>query len=418
MKKFLSAISAMLVLSSCSNVSATEIRSCQVSPKPSDISVKNTLSAEYVYNTNQPINYSQQKAVWVSYIDLSEMLTGKSQSEFEKSFSAVCKNIKNLGCNTIYVHVRAFSDAYYSSELFPWSKGVTGSFGVEPDFDPLEIMIEKAHEQSLSFHAWINPFRCETDENMKLTGENFTIGKWYANQEDYPEYLTFSKSDNHWWLNPAVEEVRNFVADGVEEIVSNYQVDGIHFDDYFYPYSADDFDLLTYEQSGSDLAVEEWRIENCNEFIKQIYERVKSVDPNILFGVSPQGNIENNYEYMYADVKEWCSKSGYIDYIVPQIYFGYENNVKPFLETAEEWGSIVTDESVSLIIGLAPYKISEDGEFSQNVGIISEQIADSMKLVNCSGTALYSYRNLFEDKENYDRLEMEKEKIRAVFSTF
>lgn len=142
--------------------------------------------------------------------------------------------------------------------------------------------------------------------------------------------------------------------------------------------------------------------------VSEIYDTVKSVNQDILFGISPQGNIENNYSYMYADIKKWCSEDGYIDYIVPQIYFGYDNPTKPFEKTAEEWSDIAKQGNTKLVIGLAPYKIAEEEEFSLNVGIISNQIKTSEKLENYGGVALYNYINIFSPEESLsERLDKE-----------
>ncbi len=130
----------------------------------------------------------------------------------------------------------------------------------------------------------------------------------------------------------------------------------------------------------------------------QIYKAVKSVDKSIIVGAAPQGNVDNNYRYMYADVKKWGSETGYVDYICPQIYFGYNNPVKPFLETLKEWENIVVNDKVDLYVGLAVYKVSGgDDEFVNTKGIISKQIKDIDNSKACKGFSLYNYINLFSD---------------------
>ena len=128
--------------------------------------------------------------------------------------------------------------------------------------------------------------------------------------------------------------------------------------------------------------------------VGEIYSAVKAVDKDILVGVSPQGNMENNYEYMYADVKKWCSEEGYIDYICPQIYFGYENSVKPYEDTLQQWADICTTD-VTLVAGLGAYKIDSESEFSENIGIIGRQINDAVVSYNYAGAAVYGYESLF-----------------------
>ncbi|MDE6149267.1 MAG: family 10 glycosylhydrolase [Ruminococcus sp.] len=408
MKKTICIILLLLFCSSCASTNGMPVIH-QSSPMPlnGEINLKNTLDkqdekTDVKRNTNTytPLNYQEQNAVWISYIDLQPMILGKSENEFEKNISTAYKKIKELGCNTVYVHVRSFGDAYYNSELYPYSKGITGEIDTEPDFDPLKIMIKEAHDLGLSFHAWINPMRCETEENMKEISNSYVIKQWYSDSNKYDEYLVKVDSDNHYWLNPAVDDVRNLIAQGAAEIVKNYDVDGIHIDDYFYPTTEAYFDSGIYVETGVKESLSEWRKNNVSKMVKEIYNSIKKENSEVLFGVSPQGNMENNYEFMYADVKTWCSEEGYLDYIVPQIYFGFENNSKPFVQTTEEWSNIVTCDNVSLVIGLGVYKIGQEDEFLQSTGIIGKQINLSQNMKNYGGIALYNYINLFEPEEN------------------
>ncbi|MGN1134266.1 MAG: glycoside hydrolase family 10 protein [Oscillospiraceae bacterium] len=364
-----------------------------------DRSALKKLSQNSDENEYTPINYDEQKAVWISYIDLQPMILEKTAEEFGENISEAFEKIKDLGCNTVYCHVRSFGDAYYKSKLFPYSKEITGKIGGDPGYDPLEIMIEKAHASDLSIHAWINPMRCETEENIKAMDNSYDIKKWYSDKVKYADYIVKSESDNHYWLNPGVPEIRDLIADGVKEIVENYNVDGIHIDDYFYPTTDASFDAQYYVESKATENLDQWRTNNISKMVKAIYDSTKSKDERVLFGVSPQGNMENNYNFMYADIKKWCSEKGYLDYIVPQIYFGFDNSVKPFKQTAEEWSKAVTDKSVKLVIGLGIYKIGEEEEFMNTRGIIGKQIENAKKLDNYGGVALYNYINLFEPSE-------------------
>ena len=426
MKKMICAAAAVIFLVSCTDTGNNSKPALQKSsPVPiadytqstSGDKPENTSKSKNSDSTYTPLNFEEQKAVWISYIDLQPMLLQKSESQFTENIAAAYEKIKNLGCNTVYVHVRSFGDAYYNSQLYPYSKSITGEIGQSPDFDPLEIMVTQAHNQGLSFHAWINPMRCETEENMKKIQDDCILKEWYSDPEKYDEYLVKADSDNHYWLNPAVDEVRTLIADGAKEIAENYNVDGIHIDDYFYPTTDTYFDSGIYVETGITQSLSDWRMSNVSKMVKEIYDSIKSVNENVLFGVSPQGNIENNYELMYADVKKWCSEEGYLDYIVPQIYFGLENSAKPFEQTAQDWSEMVTNENINLVIGLGVYKISQEEEFIQNTGIIGEQIELSEKLDNYSGVALYNYINLFEPEEDLaQRTNAELECIKKVIN--
>ena len=409
MKKLICVIIILIFCTSCNNTNPashhTTLQNSSPVPAVDYISHKSHKPETILKRPDSysPLNYEEQKAIWISYIDLQPMLLDKTEEQFSQNITSAYEKIKSLGCNTVYVHIRSFGDAYYNSALYPYSKNITGEIGVKPDFDPLQIMIEKAHNLGLSFHGWINPMRCETEENMKKIGDNFTLKEWYNNPEKYIEYLVKPENDSHYWLNPAVEEVCRLISEGVKEIVENYDVDGIHIDDYFYPTTDTYFDSATYKEADTAESLEKWRTDNVSKMVEAMYNAVKSVNNLVLFGVSPQGNIENNYDYMYADVKKWCSEKGYLDYIVPQIYFGMDNTARPFVETAKEWSCIVTEQSISLVIGLGAYKINEEDEFINTTGIIGEQIDVSKQLTNYNGFALYNYINLFEPEKNQAR---------------
>lgn len=334
----------------------------------------------------EKLNYTNQIGIWYPYMDYADYMQNKSEEEFRNAVKEKFSSAKANSANTVYVHIRACGDAYYKSSIFPKGTYLSG------DYDPLQIMIEEAHALDLSIHAWINPLRCQTIEQMKTLPDDFIIKQWTASNLG-----TFVNIVNdRYYLNPAYEEVIDLICRGVDEIIRNYDVDGLHIDDYFYPTTDPNFDKTAFEASGcSDLS--QWRLENCSRFVHAIFESVKRVDSNILFGISPQGNINANYNSQYADVKLWCSTVGYCDYIVPQIYFGFNNETCPFEETLAAWEDLVTREETSLIIGLAAYKqgsedkwagVSGENEWIDNENIIQQQI-DAVKKSSADGYALY-----------------------------
>lgn len=365
-------------------------------------SVKNLeQSTQNTENQYEPLNYDEQKAIWFSYIDLAEFISGKSKAEFKTSINTALEKVRNAGFNTVYVHVRAFEDAFYKSELFP-----KASYLGANTYDPLKIIISKAHKLNLSVHAWVNPFRCGNKDNMESIDDKYTIKKWYNDKEMNGTYVVGVDNDEHMWLNPAYEDVRQLVADGVTEIVKNYKVDGIHFDDYFYPTTDKSFDKSAFEISGSS-ELSDWRIENINKTVRLVYNSIKKINQNILFGISPQGNIENDYQLQFADVKKWCSEDGYVDYITPQVYYGY-SSTSPYLATIKRWNKMKTNKNIKLVIGLAEYKVISEDEYINNKGIIAEQIKDAKELSNYGGVAIYNYKNLFSAEDEFsERVESE-----------
>lgn len=333
-----------------------------------------------------PLNYINQIGMWFPYMHFEEYMYRKTADEFRTAVREKFAEAQKESVNTVYLHIHPCGDAYYRSEIFP-----SGTY-LDGDYDPLEIMTEEAHALGLSVHAWLNPLRCQTVEQMQNMPESFIVRQWAEN----PECHFVETVNDRWYLNPAYDETVQLICDAVEEITDNYNIDGIHIDDYFYPTTDPEFDRTAFENSGSD-SLEQWRTENCTRFVKAIYDTVKKHDKNILFGISPQGNIDADYKTQYADVRLWGSESGYCDYIVPQIYFGFQNETCPFAPVLAEWEALVSDENVMLIIGLGAYKLGQEDkwagvageqEWIENPDIIKQQI----ELVNSSsavGYALY-----------------------------
>lgn len=344
-------------------------------------------------NGYQALNYGEVKGIWISYIDLAGMSSG-SEDVFRESIAAAFDNCAALGINTVYVHVRSHSDAYYESDYFPRTKHLGGSY------DPLPIMIEEAHNRGLSFQAWINPLRgC-------LAGD---IGR----EAGYPLYewadggTRLVEINGCYFLNPAYDEVIGLIAKGAGEIAAKYDVDGVHIDDYFYPTTESWFDRAAFSESGCD-SLDEFRFANCDRLVSSIYSAVKSANSTAVFGVSPQGNLQNNYTYMYADVEKWCGESGYLDYIMPQIYFGFKNAAQPFSKVVRQWDNIASNSGVPLIVGVSPSKIGmEDGwggadgryEWINDKDILKRQFIEAAETQSYGGICLYSYGSVFNADE-------------------
>lgn len=349
-------------------------------------------------NTYNPLNFTNQNGMWISYLDLYSIMQNKSESSFRASFGLMLDNSKNIGCNTVYVHCRAFGDAYYESDYYPYTKYCTGVIGVSNGYDPLEVMVQEAHSRGMSIHAWVNPMRIDTKKNIEAFPSSSVIKQWYDSGK-VGTYIMSVPDTNYYWLNPAYQEVRALICNGVTEIISKYDVDGIHIDDYFYPTTDKSFDSQAFAQSGAtDLSA--WRIETISRMVSDMYSAVKKANPNVLFGISPQGNIDNNYSFMYADVRKWCSQSGYLDYIIPQVYFGFKNQWCPFEDTVKKWSDMVTNENVKIIYGLGIYNLGTNTEFTYDTRIFARQIEACMKLSNYDGIALYRYDSCFNPASN------------------
>ena len=373
-------------ISSSSSESEPEISSA---PEPEEEPAPAVPNVSVGTNSYKALNYSEVKGMWISYIELAG-LSSSSESSFRSSISKIYDNCADLGINTVYVHVRSHSDAYYDSDFYPRTKYLGGSY------DPLPVMIEEAHKRGISFQAWINPLRgCSVSDIGREKG--YPIYNWAGGGTRLVEV------SGYYYLNPAYSEVIELIAKGAAEIVAKYDVDGIHIDDYFYPTTETWFDNAAYQASPYN-SLSEFRFANCDNLVRSLYSAVKSANGTAVFGVSPQGNYMNNYYSMYADVEKWCTQSGYLDYIMPQIYFGFKNAAQPFSDVVKQWDNIASKGKVPLIVGLAPSKIgTEDGwggtdgryEWINDKDILQRQFIESTKAKSYGGICLYSYNSVF-----------------------
>ena len=354
-------------------------------------------------NSYTALNYNEVKGVWIWYSELYPILTGKSESQLRSGIGEYYDNCLSLGINTVYVHVRPFGDAIYKSDYFPWSKYCTGYIGKDPGYDPLKVMIDEAHARGISFQAWVNPLRCYYEDDAPDVSTTYKTGQWYDTKDG--DYIVKVKS--YWWLNPAYKEVTDLIANGAAELVSKYDVDGVHIDDYFYPTTEAYFDSIAFNAS-SYSSLSQFRLDNCSRMVADMYKAVKSHNPTALFGVSAQGNVTNNETQLYADVEKWSKEDGYVDYMAPQIYYGFDNGGQPFEQVVEQWDKMLAGTGKSLIPGLAVYKIGTEDEWAgsgryewqNDKEIIKRQILKSQKTSNYGGVILYSYQFIFEPDSN------------------
>ena len=346
--------------------------------------------------------------VWVPYFSLST--PENTQEAFEANYLEIAQTAKEKGVNAMFVHVRPFSDALYPSATYPWSHILTGTQGQDPGFDPLQFMIDTTHDLGMEFHAWLNPLRVKTSETPASLADN---NPYTVLSPEYPQY--FMEWEGGIYLNPAYPAVRAMIAQGAAEIAENYDVDGIHFDDYFYPSEEPSLDSAAYEsytQSVENpLPLLEWRAANINAMVAQVYESIKAVKEEVVFGISPQGNIAND-EAMGADVKTWAAVPGYVDYLAPQLYFSFENEALGYLEALEEWAALPQHEGLKLYAGLALYKVGTDADGGTWLGrddIIALQ-AEAALEAGYQGVILYS-----SDYLDADQTAQSVEKAMAVF---
>jgi len=322
------------------------------------------------------------RGVWVSYLDLEEYLAGTTPARAKKALDAIMDTCAARGLNTVYFHVRSHSDAWYASSVFP--AATVAAPLLKAGFDPLAYAIEAAHRRGLELHAWLNPYRVGEDKkNAVVAGSQHLFQK-----------------GGSWYYNPASEAVRQKLLAGVRELVKRYAVDGIHFDDYFYPLDmAAQGEAFEDIPAGADVAA--WRRTQVSALVSAVYGLVHT-KPRCVFGISPAANLENCLNKLFADVPTWIAKPGYVDYICPQIYFGFENETLPYTATLAQWLALPRQENVELHVGLALYKVGlkEDThagtgrqEWATGSDILARQVT-ALRQQKANGFVLFRYNGL------------------------
>ena len=310
------------------------------------------------------------RAVWIATVNNIDWPSkpGLSSHEQQKELIAYIDLFKKLNFNAVVLQVRPTADAFYMSEYEPWSIYLTGdqTKAPNPEYDPLAFAIEEAHKRGMELHAWLNPYRVSQDTaNLKFVAPNHMYRK---NPEIFVRY------GKKLYFDPACPETREFVTKVIKDIVTRYDVDGIHFDDYFYPDSNFN-DARSFAKYSRGYKLEDkmaWRRENVDLIVKMLRDTIKSVKPYVKFGISPYAVWRNlredprgsdtrsygytNYDHLHADILLWMEK-GWVDYILPQLYFniGYEN--ADFNVLAKWWRD--NSAGVPVYGGLGTYRLEE-----------------------------------------------------------
>ena len=305
---------------------------------------------------NPALPAGEWRAVWVSYLEWAAM-DFSTEDAFRAGVVQLLDNCTGLGLNTVLAQVRPFGDALYRSALFPWSHLCTGVQGQDPGFDPLDVLLQEAHARGISVEAWVNPYRLRSSAAM-------------------PPNLA----------------------------------DGIHFDDYFYPTTDESIDAAQFAASGAgNLAA--WRRENVTALVRAVHDTVKAADPTLRFGISPQGNPDNDENQQYSDVTGWLASGGgdaVVDYLCPQVYWGqgfalHNGSTRfAFENIVPAWLAYPRAADVALYFGLGAYRVGVgDGGSNENSlsgwstgRALADQVA-FLREQGAGGWALYRYGSLF-----------------------
>lgn len=372
----------------------------------------------------------EMRAMWISYLEFKS--TGYTEAQFKARIDEMFDKTVEFNMNTVIVHVRPFGDAMYPSKYFPWSKYISGTQGKDPGFDPLQYMVDAAHARGLRFEAWINPYRVtlQSGDYSALAEDNYAR-IWYedddpTNDRNVLAFDTDGDKKPNLYYNPASSAAQKLIVNGVKEIVTNYDVDGIHFDDYFYPNLGSKykttFDNKEYNEyvekcirdSKTPNTIEVWRRNNVNTLIKKVYAAIKAIDPDCQFGISPAGNPVNLYlnSGNYVDVKTWMSSDKYIDYICPQLYWSFENTYTDkatgfsaaFDKAVDYWLSLRKSSTVNMYVGIPVYRAgsSVEDEWKNNDDVLQRMVEYGRETGQVDGFFFFRYDSFFLNATQYE----------------
>jgi len=356
------------------------------------------------------------KGLWVAtvyHIDFPSRSTTDPVA-LKADIDAILDTAEAAGMNAVVVQVRPTGDALYPSAIYPWSKFLTGQENLAPKegFDPLAYWVEEAHKRNIEFHAWLNPYRITRDLKVDETAPFATLSP--KNPAVKSPELTVRHTDGNLYYNPGLPEVEALIVSGVEELLNNYPIDGIHFDDYFYPGKnfEDASAYNMYKYTGESL--DDFRRRSVTHMIKAVYDTVHTTSEGVVFGVSPFGIWANDdsmadgsktrgsqsYFSHYADTKAWVDQ-GIIDYIAPQLYWHIGYNIADYSILVNWWADVVSGTDVDLYIGHGAYRVQTTDVTAPWYGTteIDKQIQLNQTLPEIKGSIYYNYSALKRSPE-------------------
>lgn len=360
--------------------------------------------------TAEPTAAAPYRAVWVSYLEWQQVDFSTPET-FSGDIAVILDNIRNLGATVVLAQVRPFGDALYPSSYYPFSHLCTGQQGRDPGYDPLALLVQAAHDRGLALEAWVNPYRIQAGLTPALCGA--------SPAKLHPDWVKYT--DTGAYLDPANTAVRQYIADAVGELCANYDVDGIHFDDYFYPTTDPAFDAADYAASGTALTRDDWRRENVNALVELCHATARRY--GVRFGVAPVGDPEQNYALQYSDAARWL-RQGTVDYLMPQLYWGQEyvkdgDTSHSLAWLAGAWAALPRAAGVRLYAGLGAYRIGAgDGSDAGSEWVSGRALADQLNLLDrlgVQGAGLYRYASLFDASDYAGLAAAEVDAVRQVW---
>lgn len=377
---------------------------------------------EYVFKENDV------RGCWISNVANIDTPNNLEKDDYKKYLIGILETMQSYNMNTAVFQVRPLNDAYYPSDLNPWSRFITGTEGKDPGFDVLEFFINEAKKRNIKVHAWMNPYRVS---NVSVTDGKITKDEYLSSLDEknfarkHPEH-TILDGTGKIILSPSHKEVIEFVSESILEVARKYDVEGVHIDDYFYPYAKikeDDErnDYLKY-RDGENQSFDDFRRSNVDKMIKMVHDKLKALEQEtnkkVEFGISPFAVYRTNssiradgwekgsynassalqcYSELYSDVYKWM-KEGWIDYVVPQDYFSFDRKDVSYHDVVWWWSNICNETKTKLYIGQGLYQMgSKEGwacETWQNKEEIANQLKFNCNFPNVLGTIFFTYRDL------------------------
>lgn len=349
------------------------------------------------------------RATWIATVANIDWPSkpGLSTAHQKQEAIILLNKLQQVGMNAVIFQMRPTSDAFYPSKLEPWSRYLTGTPGLDPGYDPLQFWIDECHKRNMEFHAWFNPFRVALKYDDPLASNHIAF--------QHKEWVR--RYGNSLYFDPGLPETRQLITDVVIDVVRRYDIDAVHFDDYFYPYPIigeafpDTATFKSYPRGFANTQLEDWRRDNVDIIIQMLGEAIKSIKPWVKFGISPFGVWRNqsndprgsatsagntNYDHLYADVIKWMEK-GWIDYLLPQLYWQFGHPAVDYQTLCDWWKSYSYGRA--LYIGHALYKSDPNSATIawRQAKQLPQQIRLTREIPQIKGSAFYSAKHFYRD---------------------